>query len=257
MKVFASDYDGTIKIDHAVSERNLLALTKWKKDGNVFGIVTGRSVESILQEKEQYDYDLDFLICNNGGVIYDHNMQLLKSFEIDFDKALTLIEEIRTMDCNCFVLNNGINRAKEIVNNEYEDYKYGSYSSEYTVDKIINEKRICQIVISLNDNELGKKISEHINQKYAGYVEAYPNINCVDIVPSGISKASGIAYIAEQYGYLDKHIYTMGDAFNDIPMLEAYQSATLHDTFEEVKQCADDIVEDVAQYLMQLEKKGC
>lgn len=254
MKVFASDYDGTIKIDQSVSEQNLQALTNWKKSGNIFGIVTGRSAESIFQEKEQYGYDLDFLICNNGGVIYDHNMQLLKCFAMDFDKALMLIEEIRTMDCNCFVLNNGMNRAKEIVNSEYEDYKYGNYSSDYTVQKIIDEKNICQIVISLNDNDLGIKISDHINKKYAGFVEAYPNINCVDIVPSNISKASGIAYIAKHYGYNDSDIHTMGDAFNDIPMLEAYQSATLEETFEEVKRCADVIVKDVAQYLMQLEK---
>lgn len=254
MKVFASDYDGTIKVDGKVSEANLQALSMWKDKGNKFGIVTGRSVESALLEIEKYGYSLDFLICNNGGVIYDNQQVLLKSFAIDFAKALDLIEEIRTMDCNCFVLNNGVQRAKEVVNSEYEDYKYGAYSSQYSVERIIEEKTISQIVISLNDTRLGLAIAQHINEKYAGYVEAYPNVNCVDIVPAKVSKASGIAYIANYYGYNDDAIYTMGDSYNDLSMLEAYKSATLAHAHDDIKKVADHVCEDVAHFLHHLEK---
>lgn len=253
MKIFASDYDGTIKIDKEVSKRNLEALRMWKKKGNKFGIITGRSTESILQEKEKYGYELDFLICNNGGVIYDQNMKLLKSFTIDFEKALALIEDIRNMDCNSFVLNNGFHRAKEVVNSSYEDYKYGMYSSDYTVDKIINEKKICQIVISLNDNEEGKRLANYINTKYQGYVEAYPNVNCIDVVPVNVSKATGIDFVAEYFGYAYEDIYTMGDSYNDLPMIEKYQSATLSHTFDDIKDKINVIVDDVAAYLYQLE----
>lgn len=254
MKIFASDYDGTIKIDGEVSKRNLEAIQMWKDKGNKFGIVTGRSTESALQEKEAYHYDLDFLICNNGGVIYDGEMNLLKSFTIDFDKALELIEDIRKMDCNSFVLNNGFHRAKEIVNNAYEDYKYGTYSSDYTVDKIVEEKKICQIVISLNNNEEGKRLAAIVNDKYKGYVEAYPNVNCIDIVPANVSKATGIDFIMDYFGYEYNDIYTMGDSYNDLPMIEKYQSATLSHTFEDIKEKIDVIVDDVAQYLYDLEK---
>lgn len=254
MKIFASDYDGTIKIDGQVSKRNLEAIQMWKQKGNKFGIVTGRSSESALQEIDTYKYELDFLICNNGGVIYDEHMNLLKSFTIDFEKAIQLIDDIRKMDCNSFVLNNGYHRAKEIVNNAYEDYKYGKYSSDYTVAKIIEEKKICQIVISLNDNAAGKKLAEIVNEKYKGFVEAYPNVNCIDIVPANVSKATGIDYIADYFGYQYDDIYTMGDSYNDLPMIEKYQSATLSHTFDDIKAKIDVIVDDVAQYLYDLEK---
>lgn len=254
MKIFASDYDGTIKIDGVVSKRNLAALKDWQSKGNRFGIVTGRSVESVQQEIAKYGYELDFLVCNNGGVIYDGQMNQLECFCIAYEKAIELIEEIRQMDCNSFVLNNGVQRAKEIVNSDYEDYKYGTYSSNYTVEKIMEEKRIAQIVISLNDNDLGKQLASSINQKYHGYVEAYPNVNCVDIVPFGISKASGLAYVAEHFGYAEEDIYTMGDAYNDLPMLKKYQSATLKDTFADVRKEIANQVSDVAEYLNSLLK---
>ena len=252
MKVFASDYDGTIKVNGIVSEENLAALAAWKDKGNKFGIVTGRSVESTLLEVEKYGYELDFMICNNGGVIYDKNMKLLKSFTIDLAKALQLIEEIRFMDCNCFVLNNGIQRAKEVVNSEYEDFKYGAYSSDYSVERIIEEGNISQIVISLNDTQLGLEIANYINEKYKGFVEAYPNVNCVDIVPSNVSKASGIAYIQKHYSFAYEDIYAMGDSYNDIPMLIAYTSATLSYADEEIKEVANVVCDDVAQFLNSL-----
>lgn len=254
MKIFASDYDGTIKIDNKVSERNLDALKMWKEKGNLFGIVTGRSFESILQEQSVYGYDLDFLICNNGGVIFDQKGELLKSFTIDLEPALQLIDEIRSCDCNSFVLNNGFQRAKEVVRNDDEDYKYGKYSSDYSVEKIIMEKKICQIVISINDNEVGKCIAQDINDRYHGIVEAYPNVNCVDIVPAGVSKATGLDFIANYFHYVYEDIYTMGDSYNDLPMLTKYQGATLIHTFEDVKKAVKISVEDVAQYLYALEK---
>ncbi len=254
MKIFASDYDGTIKVDGVVSEENLKLLKEWKKQGNHFGIVTGRSSESMMQEIEAYEYDLDFLICNNGGVIYDQDFQLLKVFSIDFDIALQLIEELKNMQINCFVLNDGYHRAKQVVCSEFEDYKYGSYSSDYTVDKIIENKKVCQIVVSVNDDSYAKQIAQHLNEKYKGKLEAYTNVNCVDIVPYQISKATGLEYIAKQYGYPASHIYTMGDASNDESMLDLYGGATLVHGFDEIKKEGIYVSKDVSEYLKLLLK---
>jgi hydroxymethylpyrimidine pyrophosphatase-like HAD family hydrolase len=50
MKILAMDYDGTLKIDGEVSAKDLAAIERWKKAGNVFVIDTGRSLESIQME---------------------------------------------------------------------------------------------------------------------------------------------------------------------------------------------------------------
>ena len=40
MRLAVSDYDGTLKIDNAVSLENIAAVTAWRKAGNLFGIAT-------------------------------------------------------------------------------------------------------------------------------------------------------------------------------------------------------------------------
>lgn len=255
MKVYASDYDGTIRVDGAVSIRNIEALKKWKALGNKFGIVTGRSVESSLLEIEKYGYELDFLVCNNGGVIYDAHMNQLKLCLIHYEKAMELIKEIRGMDCNSFVLNNGVNRAKEIVNSTYEDYKYGSYSPDYSVERIIEEKRIAQIVISLNDDELGASIAAYINEKYHGYMCAFPNVNCVDIVPVGVDKGAAVQFVCSHFGYDKDQVYVTGDAYNDLPMLRNFKSATLTHAYADIKEEIEVVVDEIADYLEMIEKQ--
>lgn len=250
MKIFASDYDGTIKVNGKVSQRNIDAISKWVEAGNLFGLVSGRSMETMMQEIEEYQFPAHFIICNNGGVIYDQELHLLKLYEMDFEVALELIEEIRKMHCNSFILNNGYYRAKEMVDSDQVDLKYGRYTSDLTIEKVLEEKHIAQIIISLNDNEYGKKIAKEINEKYAGKVSAFPNTNCVDIVPYGVDKAQGLSFIETYYGFNHEDIYCMGDAFNDLPMLKKFNSATLFSAFEEVKSECEVIVEDVAEFLL-------
>lgn len=254
MKIFASDYDGTIKVNDIVSSENIEALKEWKKAGNLFGIVTGRSSGSMISEIQNYNYEIDFLVCNNGGVIYNKDIELLKTFSIDFSTVEALVNDIRGMEVNCFVLNDGYNRAKEVVCNAYEDYKYGEYSSEYSVESMLANKIVSQIVISVNDDDYAREIARTLNVKYKGKIEAYPNVHCVDIVPNQISKATGIHFIKEHFGYCKEDIHVMGDALNDLSMLEEYQGATLIHGFEELKKLDIPIYEDVAGYLNDLLK---
>ena len=50
MKLFATDYDGTLKVDGTIQEKDLLSIYQWKAKGNLFVIDTGRSMESILEQ---------------------------------------------------------------------------------------------------------------------------------------------------------------------------------------------------------------
>ena len=71
MKILASDYDGTLRTEELVAEKDIEAIARFRKAGNLFGIVTGRSMESLQKEIERNGFTYDFIITNNGGVIYD------------------------------------------------------------------------------------------------------------------------------------------------------------------------------------------
>ena len=69
MKVLASDYDGTLRIAPYVSEEDKTAISAFRKAGNLFGIVTGRSIESLKKEIATNQFEVDFIITNK---LYQH-----------------------------------------------------------------------------------------------------------------------------------------------------------------------------------------
>ena len=55
---------------------------------------------------------------------------------------------------------------------------------------------------------------------YYEQVVAYPNNFVVDIVPKGISKATGLDFLIEYADIKEEDVYTIGDGHNDIPLIE-------------------------------------
>lgn len=249
MKLLATDYDGTLSIHQEVSERNRKYIKDFQADGNKFGIVTGRSTESILKEIDKYKLDVDFLVANNGGVVYDKNMNLLKCTYMDFDGALSIIEYIRTCKCAAYVINDGYYRAKVVVNPELEDKKYGGTHEFKSSEEILNAGKIAQLVISLTDPVVAREIQEHINTRFGHIAVAYTNVNCVDIAPLNVSKAQGLRLAASNLGIDESDIYTIGDSYNDLPMLKAFHGACVENSNEEIKKEIKEVYKDVASYL--------
>ena len=78
MKVLASDYDGTLRTEEIVDVNDVHAIQKFREKGNLFGLVTGRSMESIQKEIANNKIEFDFIVGNNGGVIYDKDFNRLE-----------------------------------------------------------------------------------------------------------------------------------------------------------------------------------
>ena len=126
MKILASDYDGTLRTEELVDINDIHAIQEFRKAGNVFGLVTGRSMESIQMEIEKNQIAFDFIVANNGGVIYDRDFNRLQVLYMDFNKALDIISYIKTLDCVSYVINDGFHRFKFSVDENQIDHKYGN-----------------------------------------------------------------------------------------------------------------------------------
>lgn len=246
MKLLAVDYDGTLRRGDVVSNRNKMALKKWHEQGNLFGIVTGRSLESIQREILKNDIKIDFLITNNGGVQADGNGNVLSISMISFDTALDIIAYIRKQDCVSYVLNNGISRSYTLLKKDADDLKYGNQDLMRSEADLLAEKQIAQIVMSVENNEINHQYAKEINKLFGDAVEAFPNLNCVDIVPKGISKAIGIKKMMEMSMLAVDEVVCVGDQFNDCSMLQAYKGYTFYDSPKELQDMAFKVIEEVA-----------
>ncbi|MGX8852663.1 HAD-IIB family hydrolase [Amedibacillus sp. YH-ame10] len=246
MKIVASDYDGTLRTQEYVDKKDIEMIRKFRKAGNMFGIVTGRSMESIKQEIKNNEIEFDFIVANNGGVIYDREFQKLQCLYMDFHKALDIISYIKEVDCASYVINDGYHRYKFSIDEQQVDHKYANMPDQnFREEEVLDNGKIAQLVISLNDSELADEIAHHINVHFKGYAVAYVNINCVDIVPAGVSKAEGLYFIENEYHLCHEDIYAIGDSFNDVPMIQEFHGCAVAHARTVIKEQAEAVYASV------------
>ncbi len=255
MKIFASDYDGTLRCEELVAAQDKEAIQAWQREGNLFGIVTGRSMESMREEAKRNLLHADFYVGNNGGAVYDSAFREIKTYYFPFMKAMDILHYIRNERIISYVLNDGYYRAKKVIDPTREDKKYANTKTTLSEDEILNKRKIAQIVVSLDDEADGRRIADYINATFHNVACAYRNVNCVDITPYGISKATGLAYMIHHYQMKSEAVYTIGDSYNDIPMLSTYYGYAMENATNQVKSYAKDTAGSVNEAIRKVLNK--
>lgn len=256
MLVLASDYDGTLRTSTLVNEEDKKAIHEFRKAGNMFAIVTGRSIESLRNEIEVNQFEYDFLITNNGGVIYGKNNELLQCMYIEYAQAINIIQYIKGLNCVSYVINDGFHRYKYTVDQHQIDHKYANLDDSKVKEfEVLDRGKIAQIVISLNDSILANEIAQYINSNYNGYAVAYVNVNCVDIVPFNVSKGDSLKIMEEHLGLNHDDIYAIGDSYNDLPMMQMFHGCCVSYAHDEIKVQCEAIYDSVAKCIYALMNK--
>ena len=111
MKLFITDYDGTLLIDELSLSINRNKLLELHNLGFIIVISTGRCFDSIKKQIEKYNLYYDYLHCADGSIIYNKNDELILFNEIKHD----IINEI-------LLLKDRIN-VKEIQISYPKEYK--------------------------------------------------------------------------------------------------------------------------------------
>lgn len=253
--ILASDYDGTLRIKDEVKQVDKQAIQTWRKQGHVFGIVTGRSMESIRKEIAVEGIEVDFIIGNNGGVVYDANFQELKSYYMDFEAGKDMIAYLKRSHCISYVVNDGYHRAKVVVDSAREDIKYPQQLNAYKEADMLANGKIAQLVASLDNDEDAHTIASYINTHFQQYAVAYRNINCVDIAPANISKATGLQFLQDAWKLEADSIYTIGDSYNDIPMLTAFHGFATAHAPQDIQEQIGRVAIGVADCIDKIQKK--
>ncbi len=243
MKLFAADYDGTLHLNGEVSQDTLDMIHRFRDQGNLFGIATGRSIGSIISEIEKYDIPVDFLVGNNGSIVMNQHREELFYQLMDFDICMEIINSIPQEKVAFYGISDG--------------YKFGLHDATYMQDfvdslidikDIIEEETAVGIYVKFNEKGMSQVYADLWNEKYHGIIKAYPFYDGVDVVSYGITKKSGIAHINEYYEF-EGPIYCIGDSFNDIPMIKGFSGFAMCSGEDAVKAVASRCFETVADAL--------
>ncbi len=241
MKIIASDYDGTFN-RNGITEYKKETLSRWRKAGNLFGIISGRGYPSLIECIESHPFEYDFLVCNNGGVIYNTDGKIMFEVRCDGAKARPFVEDLFLWGCPMAHIDKDI--PIRIVNTTDPIDEDEIYLSDLPEIEYFN-----QISTYLDTVEAAAEIVEKIKDKYSNILTPLQNGNCIDIVPVGVNKAQGLYSLLEVIGGTYDDIIAVGDDINDTHMIAEFRSYAMEDGVDSIKALADYIVKDITEVM--------
>ncbi|WP_155963855.1 Cof-type HAD-IIB family hydrolase [Streptococcus ruminantium] len=252
IKLIALDMDGTLLNEKKeLMQPQIEAIHKAVELGVTVVLCTGRPLIGVKPFIKQLDFDTknEFIIVNNGCSTHStrdwslidwdeltpDDLDHLSSFTNSDDVQLSLFDE-----AEYFVL---AEKANKIVRMDAQIVGMSPSAIDLTEAKS-GKYRFFQAMF------VGEK--EAIDQFEAAYnpllSQKYSTVRSQDylleILPNGASKASGLQKLANRLGILPEEIMAVGDANNDLEMIEfAGLGIAMGNANDEVKAIAQDITD--------------
>ena len=94
-KMLASDLDGTLLFKGKVSDENKEALKRFKTNGGIFSLSTGRAYNEIETVIKDMDIRPDYFILNNGALILDDKAEVIHKSDLDYKVTKEILAYIK------------------------------------------------------------------------------------------------------------------------------------------------------------------
>jgi Cof subfamily protein (haloacid dehalogenase superfamily) len=225
--LIATDVDGTLlDEDENISARTRAAVRAAVDSDTLFILATGRPPRWVEPVVDALGF-APMAVCANGAVIYDPATDRIVSSRTLSADALGELAEIATR------LIPGAGLAVERVGLSAHDAATPSFVSspgyehawlnpdntEVSLEDLLSAPAV-KLLIRKSDArsaDMSAALAEHVG--LLGDVTYSTNNGLIEIVPLGISKATGIEEIARPLGITAEEVVTFGDMPNDVPML--------------------------------------
>lgn len=213
-KVLVVDYDRTLFINNSDMLNNINSINKFRENGNIFIIATGRTYNSLKKEIDKYNIEYDYLILNHGSLVIKKDKSTLFHYKIDKNIL--------------FDITNYLSKYKP------KSVMY-SYYTEDTND--INNPDISKITIGFQkDIETFKKIMMDIVKKYNNKLNIYFTQNYeIEIISKETNKSRAIDLLMKKANFKKENIYTIGDSYTDIDMINDYNGSCMEKSIDILK----------------------
>ena len=219
-KIFASDFDGTMYFYKAPDPDKLPAVNvewirRYQEAGNLFGLCTGRQVGGLTPFITGL-VKPDFYITSTGANIVDGDLKEIYKRGVDRDVADAIV---KAMDPKKYRLTLDIEGDICVFSKmDYPGFYYVITGVDDAPPGLIH-----QVSIHTESPDEAARVSAWINETFGAKVNAFQNVQEVDIAPLGCTKGKGVLmlkeYMKEHYG--DIILFGIGDSINDLPLLEA------------------------------------
>ncbi|MDG4505380.1 Cof-type HAD-IIB family hydrolase [Streptococcus suis] len=252
IKLIALDMDGTLLNEQKeLKQPQIDAIHQAVEAGVKIVLCTGRPLVGVKPFVEQLGFDTEeeFIIVNNGCSTHStkdwalidweelsaEDVRYLAGFTENDDVQISLFDEE-----DYFVLaekaNDRVNLDASLVGMTPQPIDLDEATSgkhRFFEAMFVGEKEHIDIFENQHNSVLSQHYSTVRSQDYL-----------LEILPNGASKASGLKKLADRLGILPEEIMAMGDANNDLEMIEfAGLGIAMGNANEQVKAIAQDITD--------------
>lgn len=246
-KLVAVDMDGTLlREDKTISNRTKKAINKAVKKGVKVVLASGRPIEGLeryLKELELLTKD-DYVMSFNGSVIQNAKTKQIISKNIlkgsDLKRLYNLSKEIG-VNIHAFTKDGCITpRMNEYT--ELEGRINGIEVHEADFETIDMEEDVIKVMFIDPQPVLEEAMKKIPDCYYEDFTVVRSAPYFLEFLNKASSKGTGVKALGEYLGIRQEEIICIGDAGNDLDMIQfAGLGVAMGNAFEEVKEAADYI----------------
>lgn len=252
-RLIASDVDGTLlDDDEKVSPRTRAAVNAAVEGGAHFILATGRPPRWVHPVVDALGF-APMAVCANGAVVYDPATDRIVSARTLSAEVLGELAEIATRVIP------GAGLAVERVGRSahdaatpqfvsspgYEHAWLNPDNTEVSVEDLLSEPAIKLLIrkAGARSDDMAAALVDHVGRQ--GDITYSTNNGLIEVVPLGISKATGVDELARPLNITAEEVVTFGDMPNDIPMLRwAGLGVAMGNAHPDAVAAADEVTAD-------------
>jgi Cof subfamily protein (haloacid dehalogenase superfamily) len=246
-QLIAIDMDGTLLNENKqISEKTLAAIGAAKQIGKSIVLATGRplkGIERYLKELDLFGED-DYVVTYNGALV-----QSTKESRIILDMPLDLeaYRELYTLSQELDVFIHALT----------DTYVHTPKNNPYTqIESDINQIQIVEsdvealtqdtMIVKVMFIDQAEKLDKIINQLPQWVLDKYTIVRSspyfLEFLDPRVNKGTGVNAIVERLGLKSHQVICVGDAGNDLAMVEyAHLGVAMENATSELKEAADYI----------------
>ena len=248
--LIATDVDGTL-LDHdeLVTARTKSAVMAAVDAGTQFVLATGRPPRWISPVVEELGF-APMAVCANGAVLYDSAAdRILWARTLSVDVLRELAEVATRVIPGAGLAVERVGRSAHdaatpqfLSSPGYEHAWLNPDNTEVSLADVLSAPAVKLLIrkSGAQSADMAAAFAPHVGLQ--GDLTYSTNNGLIEVVPLGISKATGVAEVATPLGIMAEDVVTFGDMPNDIPMLRwAGLGVAMGNAHPEVKAAADEV----------------
>ena len=216
------DMDDTLLADdHTISNENKVMLAKAKELGVYVILASGRPTPAMIAYAKELQLDNSYMISYNGAVITD-----LKEDKIIFEQTLTQeqIHELYdySLKSKTHIITYVDGKIVSETDSEYIEIEKNITGLEHNKVLIFKEEVQSSAVkcILLEEPTYLKEVEKDLKAAMPHLSVSMSKPFFLEVAQNGIDKGASIKFLAERLDILQSEIIAVGNAGNDLTMIE-------------------------------------